>query len=64
VIAEMLRRIGPGKREFVEFGAEYGLEGNCVALSDILGWRGLFIEGDETKAQSLARKYRGTDGSP
>jgi hypothetical protein len=58
VLAEILRRIGPGRREFVEFGVERGVEGNCVALADVLGWSGLFLEADETNAVSLAWKYR------
>jgi hypothetical protein len=32
VIAELLRRVGPPNRYFVEFGAETGLEDNCVPL--------------------------------
>lgn len=58
VLAEVLRRIGPGRKEFVEFGIERGVEGNCVALADVLGWRGLFIDGDESDALALAWKYR------
>jgi hypothetical protein len=58
VLAEILRRIRPGRREFVEFGVERGVEGNCVALADLLAWTGLFIEADETNALSLGWKYR------
>jgi hypothetical protein len=58
VLAEILRRIGPGRREFVEFGIERGVEGNCVALADLLDWSGLFMEADEERARSLAWKYR------
>lgn len=61
VIAEILRRIGPGRREFVEFGAERGTEGNCVALADVFGWSGVLIEADEASARSLAWKYRDND---
>ena len=59
VLAELLARIGSGRREFVEFGVETGVEGNCVALADLLGWSGLFIEGDPEMARALASKYRG-----
>lgn len=59
VLAEILQRIGPGSKEFVEFGVETGVEGNCVALADVLGWSGLFIEGDQTYAEGLAAKYSG-----
>jgi len=62
VIAEILRRIGPGRREFVEFGIGRGTEGNCVALADVFGWSGLFMEGDAEAARSLAWKYR--DSTP
>jgi hypothetical protein len=58
VLAEILRRIGPGRREFVEFGIETGVEGTCVALADVLGWSGLFMEGDDDRARALAWKYR------
>ena len=61
VLAEILRRIGPGRREFVDFGAQRGLEGNCVALADLLGWQGLFMEADEADAGALAWKYRDND---
>jgi hypothetical protein len=59
VVAEILRRIGPGVREFLEFGVESGVEGNCVALADVFGWTGLFIESDADGAARLAAKYRG-----
>jgi hypothetical protein len=58
VLAEILRRIGPRRGEFVEFGVERGIEGNCVALADLLAWTGLFIEADETNALGLSWKYR------
>jgi hypothetical protein len=58
VIAEVLQRVGSGGREFVEFGAERGVEGNCVALADVFAWRGLFIEADQDKSRDLAWKYR------
>jgi hypothetical protein len=56
VIAELLRRIGTVSRHFVEFGAETGLEGNCVLLAS-LGWSGLFMEYDAEKARSLDWRY-------
>ena len=31
---------------------------NCVFLANILGWRGLFIEGDPAMFAELSRKYR------
>ncbi len=64
MLAEILRRIGRIDRPgyFVEFGAEHGSEGNCIVLADILGWRGLFIEGDVQSHARLASKYRTANG--
>jgi len=59
VLAELLRRVGAGSRWFVEFGTENGAEGNCVFLADVLGWPGLFIEGDECSYAALERRYSG-----
>jgi hypothetical protein len=53
VIAELVRRVGAPTRYFVEFGAETGLEGNCLLLASALGWSGLLIEGDAEKARTL-----------
>jgi hypothetical protein len=58
VIAEVLRRCGARERWFVEFGASEGLENNCVALADLLGWQGLFIEAGEREFATLEAKYR------
>ena len=44
VLAEILARVGPARRFFVEFGVESGREGNCVYLADVAGWQGLFME--------------------
>lgn len=61
VLAEMLRRLGPGPggRSFVEFGVETGREGNCVFLADVLAWSGLFLEADTERFNGLNFKYRG-----
>lgn len=58
VLAEILRRVGVGGRWFVEFGVESGREGNCVALADVAGWQGLFMEADGSQHHLLAQKYR------
>lgn len=58
VIEEICRRIGVAEQSFVEFGIETGVEGNCVFLAEVLGWRGLFIEADRTKFDVVARRYR------
>ena len=62
VIAEILRRCEALEDGyFVEFGAQQGVENNCAALADLLGWRGLFIEGGERDHAVLERKYRPND---
>jgi len=58
VLAEILRRTGVAQRFFVEFGVESGREGNCVALADVAGWSGLFMEGDGAHNHLLHQKYR------
>jgi hypothetical protein len=58
VLAEIFRRIGAPGRFFVEFGIEWGVQGNSVFLADVMNWRGLFIEGSPEYYQRLFRKYR------
>ncbi|MDQ3789234.1 MAG: hypothetical protein M3422_18555 [Actinomycetota bacterium] len=58
VLAEILRRVGAPSRWFVEFGVESGREGNCIALADVAGWQGLFMEADGSHHHLLAQKYR------
>jgi hypothetical protein len=62
VIAEILSRIGAPGRYFVEFGAESGIEGNCVLLADAAGWSGLFIEADSDLYETLEAKYAPVPG--
>jgi len=57
-IEEILARIGTAEGSFVEFGVGGGGEGNCVFLADVLGWRGLFMEGHPQLQATLAGKYR------
>jgi hypothetical protein len=59
VLIEILNRIGVSNRYFVEFGIESGIEGNCVALAEVLGWSGLFIEADPTSFAKLHARYSG-----
>jgi len=44
IIAEIVNRLGPGPRTFVEIGTETGDESNTRLLLT-LGWKGLWIEG-------------------
>ncbi|HUA75574.1 MAG TPA: hypothetical protein VL988_12525 [Solirubrobacteraceae bacterium] len=62
VLAELLLRIGIESRWFVEFGAQTGVEGNCVFLAEVLRWSGLLIEAHEDAANELARKYAANRG--
>ena len=43
ILAEIFRRIGAGRRTFVEFGVGNGLENNTLSLL-MLGWTGLWID--------------------
>lgn len=61
VIGEILRRLRVASRSFVEFGIGSGHQGNCVALADLHGWSGLFIESDDGAYRRLANKYRAID---
>jgi hypothetical protein len=60
VLLEIFRRLGEGDRAFLEIGA-HSQEGNCLALAEVMGWRGTFIDGDPGRAAALARKYRGVE---
>ncbi len=57
VIAQIMAMIGCSSRTFVEFGVQDGREGNCVALADIRGWSGWFLEPDPEPFRRLAGKY-------
>lgn len=57
VLAEIVRRTGPGGRTFAEFGAGAGGENVCALLADALGWSGLFLEPDPAAHALLQRKY-------
>lgn len=60
VLLELLRRAGEGSRTFVEFGAGDGRENSTLFLADVLGWAGLYIEGDAARAARLQAKYADT----
>jgi hypothetical protein len=45
IIAEIVRRLGPIPKTFIEFGVENGLECNTLRLL-VDGWKGLWLEGD------------------
>ncbi len=59
MIAEIFRRIGTGRKTFIEFGVETGKECNTVKLL-LEGWRGLWIEaspGDVVEIQKSMASY-------
>jgi hypothetical protein len=56
IIPEIFRRIGVAARTFVEFGVATGSECNTVKLL-IEGWRGLWMEADPLRANSIRRTF-------
>lgn len=54
LIAELVRRVGPGERTFVEIGSSDGEE-NCTRALAEDGWRGAWFEGDPDRV-AAARK--------
>jgi hypothetical protein len=54
LLAELVRRVGPGERTFVEIGSSDGGE-NCTRALAEDGWRGAWFEGDPDRA-AAARK--------
>ncbi len=54
IIAEIFRRIGIGKRTFIEFGVETGVQSNTTKLL-VEGWRGLWIEMAEGDVAEIKR---------
>lgn len=62
VLAEVFRRLGVELGFFVEFGAWDGKHlSNAYRLAE-LGWRGLYIEGDEERFAELQRTVAAFDG--
>lgn len=62
VICEILRRVGPRSRRFVEIGVGDGTESNCLFLADVMGWSGIFIEAGAHEFEEVRRRYRGNPG--
>lgn len=56
IIREIFRRIGEGKRTFLEIGAGKGVENNSLFLLN-QGWRGGWIEGSPRKALAAKRNH-------
>jgi hypothetical protein len=56
IIAEIFRRIGETSRVFVEIAAGDGRE-NCSAFLLSQGWRGLWVECDESNVKSIHSRW-------
>lgn len=55
ILAEIFRRVGDGRRVFVEIGASDGAE-NCTANLVSKGWSGIWIEGDQDKVVTARKR--------
>ncbi|MFN2460685.1 MAG: hypothetical protein ABR591_08365 [Candidatus Velthaea sp.] len=58
ILQEIFRRIGTGRRFFVEFGVEDGRECNAAHLARNCDWSGVMIEGDAAQYARLNDNYR------
>ena len=56
ILQEIFRRIGTTDKSFVEFGVQDGLECNSHYLL-LLGWSGLWIEGNKDYCEGIKRKF-------
>jgi hypothetical protein len=57
IIEEIFHRIGMGKKLFIEFGVETGIENNTLKLL-LEGWRGLWIEGNSNYVTAIKTRFR------
>jgi hypothetical protein len=57
MIAEIFRRIGTVSKTFLEIGVGDGSENNTTALL-VAGWKGWWIEGDETSCGSISAQLK------
>jgi hypothetical protein len=61
ILHEIFRRIGEGKRTFLELGVGNGLENNTLFLL-VQGWSGVWIEGSDRKAAAAKKNLAGLAG--
>src|ERR1700735_4114540 len=54
ILHEIFRRVGEGKRTFLELGVGNGLENNTLFLL-IQGWNGIWLEGSERKVAAAKK---------
>jgi hypothetical protein len=57
IIQEIVRRIGPAGRTFVEFGVQNGFQCNTAKLL-IEGWRGLWIEANAGAVAQMRKHFK------
>jgi hypothetical protein len=58
ILHEIFRRIGEGKRTFLELGVGNGLENNTLFLL-VQGWSGIWIEGSDRKVAAAKKNLAG-----
>lgn len=61
ILHEIFRRIGEGKRSFLELGVGNGLENNTLFFL-VQGWSGVWIEGSDRKAAAAKKNLAGLAG--
>lgn len=61
ILCELLARVGAEDRHFIETGVGSGIEGSCIFLAEVLGWKGLWIEPSEGY-WTLRARWRGREG--
>lgn len=57
ILQEIFNRIGSSSKIFVEFGVGGGIENNTRCLLQHFGWKGLWIEPNQTKANQIRQIY-------
>jgi len=62
ILLYLFSLLGVERKTFVEFGCGHGAECNTANLSLTLGWRGLLMDADETKADRAQQFYIGQLG--
>src|SRR6478672_8288236 len=50
--------IGMGSKTFVDLGSHDGVNSNCANLVVHFGWRGLFVDGDQTVVNRGKKFYK------
>lgn len=61
VLAELVRCLPVESTFFVEFGVQDGVECNTRLMSEFMGWRGLYLESNDTDYKALAKRWENSD---